>query len=386
MSDLVIFDKSELVSIADTVRSISGSTGAMKASDIKDELDTEINAVKETLTTWLTNAGESVEDGISLKELSDVISAIEAGGGNMLDKLIDETLTEIMSNVMKVRGYAFYYQKSIEEVNFPLATLIGHSAFHHCENLASVTFPLATAIDHSAFFECLALTTADFPSATSIGSYAFNHCSNLTTANFPLVTSVSQFAFNGCSKLEFVDFPLATAIGNSAFTNCSALTSVDFPLVTSIGSDAFQGCSNLTSVGFPLVTSTESAVFTNCSNLTSVDFPSITSIKYNAFKNCYSLTALILRSEKTATLDNTNAFTNCYHFHGTTNSTYNPMGRQDGYIYVPRALVNSYKSTTNWSTLATRFRALEDYTVDGTITGEFDSNKAEDNNFGGGSN
>ena len=46
-----------------------------------------------------------------------------------------------------------------------------------------------------------------------------------------------------------------------------------------------------------------------------------------------------------------------------------------GYIYVPRALVDSYKSATNWSTYASQFRALEDYTVDGTIMGELDESK-----------
>ena len=46
-----------------------------------------------------------------------------------------------------------------------------------------------------------------------------------------------------------------------------------------------------------------------------------------------------------------------------------------GYIYVPRAMVDTLKSATNWSTYATQIRALEDYTVDGTITGELDESK-----------
>ena len=46
-----------------------------------------------------------------------------------------------------------------------------------------------------------------------------------------------------------------------------------------------------------------------------------------------------------------------------------------GHIYVPRALVEDYKVATNWSNFATQFRALEDYTVDGTITGELDETK-----------
>ena len=38
-------------------------------------------------------------------------------------------------------------------------------------------------------------------------------------------------------------------------------------------------------------------------------------------------------------------------------------------------LYEKYRNGTNWSTYAAQFRALEDYTVDGTITGELDPNK-----------
>jgi hypothetical protein len=80
-------------------------------------------------------------------------------------------------------------------------------------------------------------------------------------------------------------------------------------------------------------------------------------------------------------LANTNAFTGCYHILGTVDSTYNPNGDKDGYFYVPRALLSDddatkdYRRATNWSTYASQFRALEDYTVDGTITGALDPTK-----------
>ena len=45
------------------------------------------------------------------------------------------------------------------------------------------------------------------------------------------------------------------------------------------------------------------------------------------------------------------------------------------YIYVPSALIEEYKVATNWTVYADQFRALEDYTVDGTITGELDESK-----------
>ena len=94
-----------------------------------------------------------------------------------------------------------------------------------------------------------------------------------------------------------------------------------------------------------------------------------------AFESCYILTAVILRSEIVCNLVNTAAFLDCYHLLGTVNKTYNPDGLKDGYIYVPASLVDSYKTATNWTTFADQFRALEDYTVDGTITGELDPAK-----------
>ena len=176
---------------------------------------------------------------------------------------------------------------------------------------------------------------------TSIGATALNSCSSLTSVNFPLVNSIGNNAFATCRKLTSVNFPLATSIGNSVFMTCSSLTSVNFPLVNSIGSYAFSGCSSLTSVNFPLVNS----------------------IGIYAFNGCSNLKSLILRNESICNLSNANAF------NGT------PIASGTGYIYIPSALVDTYKSASNWSTYANQFRALEDYTVDGTTTGELDESK-----------
>lgn len=104
--------------------------------------------------------------------------------------------------------------------------------------------------------------------------------------------------------------------------------------------------------------------FYGCSSLTTADFPAATSVGTNAFCLCSKLTALILRNTAgVCTLSSTSAL----------NFTLIKSGT--GHIYVPSALVDSYKSATNWSTYGTQFRALEDYTVDGTITGELDPGK-----------
>jgi hypothetical protein len=91
--------------------------------------------------------------------------------------------------------------------------------------------------------------------------------------------------------------------------------------------------------------------------------PNLTQIQNNAFNGCSYLIALTLNGNAVVSLANTSAL----------NST--PIKNGTGYIYVPKALVEDYKGATNWTTYANQFRALEDYTVDGTITGKLDESK-----------
>lgn len=175
--------------------------------------------------------------------------------------------------------------------------------------------------------------------ATSVGDYVFYKHNKLVSADFPNVTRIGTEAFYKCNKLASVDFPNATHIGEYAFSECNKLVSVDFPNVTSIGANSFY----------------------RCYNLASVDFPKATTILANAFNSAYSLKTIILRKNAMCGLVHTNVFSGCYHLHGTKNSTYNPNGDKDCYIYVPRNLVDSYKLGANWSIFASQFRAIEDY-------------------------
>ena len=83
--------------------------------------------------------------------------------------------------------------------------------------------------------------------------------------------------------------------------------------------------------------------------LTWVSFPAVTSIGASAFEGCSKLTAVILGAESVVTLANVSAFT------GT------PIASGTGYIYVPAALVDSYKADSVWATYAAQLRAIEDY-------------------------
>lgn len=142
------------------------------------------------------------------------------------------------------------------------------------------------------------------------------------------------------------------------------LTSVNLPNATTIGKESFKFCNKIETFLCPNVTKIDQQGLYSCGNITGLDFLHPVELGAQSLYGLLKIKFLILRSnENLSTLQNTNAF-----------STSN-ISSKVGYIYVPRDLVDSYKSATNWSTYASQFRALEDYTVDGTITGELDESK-----------
>lgn len=178
------------------------------------------------------------------------------------------------------------------------------------------------------------------------------------------VTKVIDHACNGLKSLGTVNLPKCTNIGLYSFGNCSTLHTLNAPLCTNVSAYAFQNCYELLNLNLPKVGSIFMNCFQNNYALQTADFAVAISIAPNSFASCSSLRALILRkSNAICNLVNISAFTNT------------PIADGTGYVYVPRALTATYQTATNWSNFSTQFRALEDYTVDGTITGALDLTK-----------
>lgn len=119
--------------------------------------------------------------------------------------------------------------------------------------------------------------------------------------------------------------------------------------VTTVGAYAFQNCSGLTSVSFPNVTSIGDYAFNAAHKLAKADLPKVTSIGQHSFSAANALEALILRNaEKVCSL-------------GSDAVSYTKISSGSGYIYVPAALVDSYKAAANWQNYADQIRAIEDY-------------------------
>lgn len=175
------------------------------------------------------------------------------------------------------------------------------------------------------------------------------------------VTSIATSVFRACTKLTTVDLPNVTSISTYGFYDCTALRSINIPSVSSVLGSSFYQCTSLEELFLPYVTTLQTFTIAQCHNLKKVDFPLVTSIDSYVFYYCCSLTTVILRSTTMCTLSSTSPFAGCHHYLGSTHETYNPNGDKDGYIYVPRSLVDTYKADSVWSKYATQFRAIEDY-------------------------
>lgn len=126
--------------------------------------------------------------------------------------------------------------------------------------------------------------------------------------------------------------------------------------ILTLRKDAFRS-SKLTKAILPNIDKVTNMSFSE-SKLEFLDVASAKTFEDYAVRSCPLKTVILRMSEVCSLLSMTGN---------------DPLATAD--IYVPAALIDSYKSATNWSTYADRFRALEDYTVDGTVTGELDETK-----------
>lgn len=183
------------------------------------------------------------------------------------------------------------------------------------------------------------------------------------------VTEIRQSTFRDASGLTSASFPNVTKIAGNVFYNCSNLSQLSMPKLANI--TAGVSFRNVTSkLIFPLLTTIPSSSAFALARGTVIDAGFISSFGLATFQWCSNMIALILRKNAVVTYGAVNAF---------NDSKYAASGAGGAYVYVPRDLISTYQSATNWATLyaahSDMFRALEDYTVDGTTTGDFDESK-----------
>lgn len=163
----------------------------------------------------------------------------------------------------------------------------------------------------------------------TLSAYAFYERSNVTKIELPNLTHLKERCFFGCQNLKTLLLP--SLIGYTyqyMAAGCTALVDVDIHGTNYVSSYTFQ----------------------NCTSLKKVDLHRVGTIAANAFSGATKLETLIIRTDTVPTLGGTNAFNNTKIKSGGT-----------GFIYVKSALLNDFKSATNWSSLSSQYRAIEDY-------------------------
>lgn len=165
--------------------------------------------------------------------------------------------------------------------------------------------------------------SGDIVANTVTNIYApFNHNTGITSFTSSTITQIYQDdAFHGCTNLQAVEMTATiTQFKAYTFMDCPLLETAKFPNMTvAIGNGAFR----------------------NDTSLTLVDCGKANQIIANAFNGCTHLTTIVLRKTSVTSLQGTNVFTNTPFASGGTGGT----------VYVPSALIGSYQTASNWSTL-----------------------------------
>lgn len=289
----------------------------------------KILETKEAIRTAINNKGGTLTTTDTFASYPSAIDSLPSGGTDWLKEYLNET---------KNARYMFCGYASGNVV----ATWYNNLTYERLQKILSYDTTSNVTTMQGMFFYCKQLTT-------------------IPSINTSLVTDMS-YMFSSCSKLTTIpqlDTSKVTSM-NYMFSNCEALTTIpqfNTSNVTNL-QGMFGDCSKLTTI--PQFNTSKctnmNSMFYGCYKLATIDIThmNITSSSYNNgfAQNCYSLTKLIIRNMTTIPSLGSSAFTNCYHFTGTTNATYNPQGLKDGRIYVPDDKVDALKTASGWSAYA----------------------------------
>jgi len=279
---------------------------------------------------------------------------------NQLPYFLSELVT--LENI--TLSSATMYKILLNKVSMP-NTYVNMSEFTNCYLLEEAQ--VSGTIDASGFYVCQLLSSVTiFSSNITIGIAAFVNCFNLSSISMPSLVSIkmSQNAFVGAGISEFSLSISSITMSTGTFSNCNQLSLVSLPATTNLGTGTgiFYNCYNLETVNLQSLSSVYGSLFLACYKLQNVYLSNCISISNNAFMSCKRLSQLMLNN---CTSLYASVFSGCvrlYELYLLNPSqvctiqinTFNgspfawSITKSRTKIYVPSALVDTYKTYTNW--------------------------------------
>lgn len=262
-------------------------------------------------TRKLLTAGKYCEDDFTLTDVSGssedtLLLALR----NQVTSVSDDTLTSI-------RSYGLAYMTALTSASFPNLQTINSYSFYDDYNIVWNGWP--------------------FPKAKTIGNYAFRYCYGLTgDVTLPTtVTSIGQYSFASCKNIEtFTAKGSITTFGTYTFAGASA----DHKMTVREIYLPNLGTSIALNLNFGSATAANA-----CQQLEIIDIGKAKSIAANTFANCYKLQTLIMRR--------TGSVTTCANVSAFLNTPLRGRNSLTADIYVPSALIDTYKAASVWTTI-----------------------------------
>lgn len=275
---------------------------------------------------------------ITESHLEDIADAIRAKTGSAALLTPAQMASAIESIPVSEDTLLKALRNQVTSVSDDTLTSIRSMGLAYMAALTSVSFPELQTINTYAFYDDynLLMDGWQFPKAKSIGNYAFRYCYGLTgDVVLPsTVTSIGMYSFANCDGMEtFTATGAISNLGTYTFNGASghvmALRECHMPnLGTGIALNLNWGS-----------TTTANA----CQHLEVCDIGKAKSIAANTFANCYKLQTLIMRR--------TGSVTTCANVSAFLNTPLRGRSGLTANIYVPSALIDSYKAASVWTTI-----------------------------------
>lgn len=339
-------------SIIEKLYNIAVSSNLDSSSDIQGRLHTSATYTQyvQYLTTNYPNLYINSDDyyvPFEDPEIKRIFAQSNYGDGQNLFLSAVQNITDLNNVTISGTGKRFKGNNKIQHFNelqlFTHITSIGNECFKGCTKLVDVTLSNnVTGISDSAFRNCTKLASINISSNINlIDAYAFQGCSSLQldASNLSGLLTLGQHAFDGCTKLSGI---------------------VNLPNLTQLGYDLFSG-SAISKIYCNNCTESEN-FYDNCANLTRIEMRSYTG-DFHVPLNTNSTCLCVLGNPRSISKvdDDTNVI--IVILNGTSVATLDQYWAINSNFkaYVPDALVQSYKSATNWRNVANYIYPLSDW-------------------------